>query len=111
MFQILKDDHLICTIALAGILTSKDIGAIEVEFNIKDGYLIDEFRYYFCTTSGIFGKCLSDDMTGALPSWGVTDFDNLDYVLNRFPKSWQVKIVGDRPKHNPFVNKEDEILY
>lgn len=111
MLQILKDDHLICTISLAGVSTSKDIGAIEVKFNIKDEYLIDEFRYLFCTTSGILGKCLSDGMTGVLLDWGVTDFDNLDYILSRFPESWQVKVVDDRPKHDPFVSKEDGVFY
>jgi hypothetical protein len=103
MFQVFKDDILICSIKLPSVLVSKDVGRVEVKFKVKDGTLIDEFRFYFCTTSGIVGEFMQDGMATVPPNWGLTNFDSLKHILTRLPKPWRVKVGGYQPKRDPLL--------
>ena len=110
MFQFFYNKTKVCEITLPGVTTSQDIAPIEAKFSTIDQDLINEFRYYYCTTAGSFGKCMGDALATNPPNWGFSDFDNLKAVLTGFPKPWRVEI-GDRPKHDPFIPPDNDAIY
>lgn len=110
MFEISNGATKVCLISLADVETSQDIAPIKAEFSTDNKDLINEFRYYYCTTPGSFGKCMGDALAKSPPNWGLSDFDNLEKILTNFPKPWRVK-VGDRPKHDPFIPPDNGAIY
>lgn len=110
MFEIFNGDTKVCSIALVDIETSQDIAPIQAKFLTDNKDLINEFRYYYCTTPGSFGKCMGDALATNPPNWGLSDFDNLEKILKGFPKPWRVA-VGDRPKHDPFIPPDNGAIY
>ncbi len=110
MFEIFNNKTKVCSIALPDITVSQEIVPIVAKFFVTDQDLINEFRYYYCTTPGSFGKCMGDPLATDPPNWGFSDFDNLEKVLTKFPKPWRVE-VGDRPKHDPFIPPDNDAIY
>ena len=110
MFEIFHNETKICTIALAKITSSQDIAPVVAKLLVASEALIGEFRYYYSTTSGSFGKYMGDPLATNPPNWGFSDFDNLEKVLTNFPKPWRVE-VSDRPKRDPFVPPDSGAFY
>ena len=110
MFEVFNGDTKVCSIALVDIETSQDIAPIQAKFLTDNKDLINEFRYYYCTTPGSFGKCMGDALATNPPTWGLSDFDNLEKILTTFPKPWRIE-VGDRPKHDPFIPPDNGAIY
>jgi len=110
MFEVSHDKTKVCSIALSDIESSQDIVPIETKFLTDSKELINEFRYYWCTTPGSFGKCMGDALAINPPVWGMSDFDNLEKILTNFPKPWRVE-VSDRPKRDPFIPPDNETIY
>jgi len=110
MFEIFHGKTKVCSIALLDIDRSQDIAPIQAKFSVVDKDLINEFRYYYCTTAGSFGRCMGDALATDPPSWGLSDFDNLEQILTRFPKPWRTEVT-DRPKHDPFIPPDNGAMY